>query len=183
MRAKLARNEGVDISMGVPEEEYEDERQKRQQAESAAEDYRIENMRLLDQIKHLSSQVLTAQTASQAVAYTPSATERDYGELGAGRNGPAGPRGRRRISEQSFMGTPLGKLKQLSSIRSFSSNLETVKSPSLAGLDRVAELEKEIDELKQRPILDETLSHEVQELRERVEALQEELIHVHEAKE
>ena len=122
------------------------------------------------------------------------------GDASSGR--PMGPRGARRLSELAFgVGTPLGKLKGArGSARSFSSNLEAVKSPSMLSLgfgedetgtagaaaadaeikekeERIASLQAELaDARRQRT----TTDAEAAELRERIETLQTELIHVHE---
>lgn len=71
-------------------------------------------------------------------------------------------------------------------MRSFSSNLDIIKSPSLAAeLDkvddaRVKELEKEIQNLKSRLALHEGKEATIKELQERIETLQQEFIYVHE---
>ena len=149
----------------------------RVQAELEAEDLRLENIRLHEQVGQLSGQIVTASTASRPISYTPS-IERNYGDLGPDSNRPAGPRAQRRISEASFIGTPLSKMKTGNSYRSFSSNLEVIKSPSLAGIDRVVELEKEV-ELLRREKLSSAARIET-DLREEIDTLRQELIHVHE---
>ena len=115
-----------------------------------------------------------------------------------------GPRGARRLSELAFgVGTPLGKLKGArGSARSFSSNLEAVKSPSMLSLglgfgegepgtgtsaaaeadikekeERIASLQAELGNARLQCT---TTDAEAVELRERIETLQTELIHVHE---
>lgn len=172
LRAQFERNQSLSnlnaaSSTGIDEEVLEGERIRRQKAESEAEDYRLENIRLREQIGHLSGRVLTSSSTTNSLLHgtggmlplpgTPldltlgdgfdedGDGNREYGELGvAGR--PAGPRARRRISGRAFgIGVPhpshLQRLKgHGGSWRSFSSNLETVKSPSMAALDKVRQI-------------------------------------------
>ena len=188
-------------------EELDAERERRERAETEADALKRECQALKDQIERLSSQVVTAHSASQPVPATPSAERSSpgYGGIGMGdasSGRPMGPRGARRLSELAFgVGTPLGKLKGArGSARSFSSNLEAVKSPSMLSLGfgedetgtagaaaadaeikekegRMASLQAELaDARRQRT----TTDAEAAELRERIETLQTELIHVHE---
>lgn len=149
----------------VGEEELDEERQKRLEAEAASEERRLQIIKMEQDIALLQSQIITSHSApaqsgdAEHDSLDAGANESWYSGigLGDGPGRPSGPRGKRRISELAFgIGTPLAKLRgHTGSIRSFSSALETVKSPSMASLgpavdesERIQHLEKEVEMLR-----------------------------------
>lgn len=134
LQAQLAKSEAQG-AVAVDESALQSEMQARQKAEEEAREQRMKVIQLTDQIAHLQRQILTgaAEASDDPSSHTshmprtPSASSRQYGELGVGVR-PAGQRGsHRRLSELALRlaspARPSG-LPTSSSMRSISSALE-----------------------------------------------------------
>ena len=129
------------------------ERQKRQQAESEAENLRTEKLSLEERIEKLQRQLASSKSA-QAIPQTP-LSGRHYADLGSGHPGSSSASiNSRRISEVAFgIGSPL---KRIAAARNFS-NMDTISSPTANRFERedsarIIELEKELHALRSAKI-------------------------------